>query len=55
MTFSTSADVTNTAINAFTMGRRPGLAVFDGFIDDLRIWNRGLSPDEIRQLYYEGY
>ncbi|TSC72367.1 MAG: hypothetical protein G01um101448_986 [Parcubacteria group bacterium Gr01-1014_48] len=35
-------------------GRSNGAHTFDGFIDDIRIYNRLLSPDEIKRLYKIG-
>jgi hypothetical protein len=46
-----------TTINAgngvFQIGTRNGLAVtaFDGFVDEVRVWNRARTPTEIAQNY----
>ncbi|MBI2023163.1 hypothetical protein HYT01_01190 [Candidatus Giovannonibacteria bacterium] len=46
---------TNSAItaNAITIGKASG-SVFGGRIDDIRIYNRALSSDEIKRLYRVG-
>jgi hypothetical protein len=37
------------------IGARPGPATFsNGQADDITVWNRELSPNEIRQLYLLG-
>jgi hypothetical protein len=36
---------------AFRIGSSIGLRFFNGAIDDVRIYNRALSPDEVTQLY----
>jgi hypothetical protein len=46
--FLIGADQNNTTCSA-ALGE-----FFDGPIDDVRIWNRALSPDEIRRLYKMG-
>ena len=38
--------------NETLMGKRPTGNFFNGSIDEVRIWNRSLSADEIRQQYY---
>jgi hypothetical protein len=35
-------------------GQQDNLFPFDGLIDDVRIYNRALSPDEVRRLYLMG-
>ena len=39
--------------NAASSGRAPGEvgASFDGLMDEVMMFNRALSPDEVRQLY----
>jgi hypothetical protein len=44
---SASADNAN-------IGRRADGNTFNGLIDDVRIYNRALSPDEIKRLYTMG-
>jgi len=50
------AVVTNTAENASNLdiGRTQDLNNLEGLIDDVRVYNRALSPDEIRRLYNMG-
>jgi hypothetical protein len=36
---------------AFTVGSQNGVRFFNGLIDDLRIYNRALSPREVHELY----
>ncbi|MHC4148287.1 MAG: LamG domain-containing protein, partial [Planctomycetota bacterium] len=38
----------------FTIGRSHGGIHFDGTIDDVRVYNRALSAEEIEELYTEG-
>jgi hypothetical protein len=45
---STTAPKTPTA---FTIGSNTGVRFFNGLIDEVRIYNRALSPDEVAQLY----
>jgi len=41
--------------NDLTVGNRTGLdSPFDGIIDDVRVYNRALTPDEIKRLYKMG-
>lgn len=50
----TNPSITESA-NAFRIAQRPdGGFPFDGFIDDIRIYNRALTAPEIRQLYERG-
>ncbi|MBI2573671.1 LamG domain-containing protein [Candidatus Woesearchaeota archaeon] len=48
---TTIADSTE---NTRVGGARGGAYSFDGFIDELAIWNRTLSPEEIQILYKRG-
>lgn len=51
---SGACDTTALSTAAVVMGRSdPGFSIdlFDGFIDDVRIYNRALSPQEVASLY----
>jgi hypothetical protein len=37
--------------NNFSIGTRLGASPFDGKLDDVRIYNRALTPDEVTELY----
>ena len=55
LTTQTNA-LTGSILNNTTpeIGRRGTNWPFNGLIDDVRIYNRALSPDEIRRLYNIG-
>jgi Concanavalin A-like lectin/glucanases superfamily len=36
------------------MGNNAWATIFPGIIDDVRIYNRALSPTEVQQLYHLG-
>jgi len=43
----------NTNVNVFYIGQKSdGTQRFNGAIDEVRVWNRSLSAEEIRQHYY---
>ena len=46
----------NTTNSSFNIGRRVGqdYQYMDGLVDDVRIYNRALSVNEIQSLYHEG-
>jgi hypothetical protein len=47
-----------TTLNTFPVvigGRQDGARSFDGLIDDVRIYNRALTPYEVQELYNGGY
>jgi hypothetical protein len=46
-------DTTNLSIGRWTAGSDPG-GPFDGTIDDVRIYNRALSAQEVKRLYQMG-
>ena len=48
--------VTNTAVNAsnFDIGRTADANYLGGTIDDVRIYNRALSAEEVKRLYNIG-
>jgi hypothetical protein len=50
---SATATFLNTNTNPITIGRS-GTSFFDGQIDDVRIFNRKLTPSEIKWLYAGG-
>jgi hypothetical protein len=53
--FETSTNSLNLNLNLLTMGVRSDLAFyFNGKLDDIGIWNRALTPQEITQLYQQG-
>jgi len=45
----------NSVDAAYIGSRSDNLGYFNGFIDDVRIYNRALSSDEILKLYNGGY
>jgi len=40
--------------NNFRIGSTNGGEYFDGLIDDVRVYNRGLTPSEVQSLYNQG-
>lgn len=48
-----SASVVSRSSRLFfgTIAHTPGRKTFDGLLDDIRIYNRALSKDEVRNLY----
>ena len=47
---SNTASITDTA-NSLLIGMDNNFGVFNGTIDEVRIWNRSLSADEVSQMY----
>ena len=43
----------NTRIGIFTGASDPALRPLNGKLDDIRVFNRALSPSEIQTLYHE--
>ncbi len=50
----TGVATTNTILNEYFFGRDSGGGFFKGILDDIGIWNRGLTQQEITQLYNQG-
>ena len=50
----TSSAVPTTPTNYFRVGSQTGIRFFPGLIDEVRVYNRALTPTEIRQLYKAG-
>lgn len=48
---TTSASITNTAYNLYVGNWGSGTRPFNGLIDEVRIYNRALSSDEIKLMY----
>jgi len=47
--------INNDSSNPFMIGERPaGDRAFNGFIDEVRVYNRALKPEEIKRLYNLG-
>ena len=51
---TTIANLNSTPSDEFVIGRFQGGFFYDGTIDDVRVYNRALSADEIKRLYNIG-
>ncbi len=49
------ASALNTDSSSFTIGRQPGInfRYFHGYIDELRVFSKALSEDELRKMIYQ--
>jgi|ERR1035437_2435557 hypothetical protein len=52
-TATSSVSVSNSG-TAISLGTRPSIDFFPGYIDEVGIWSRGLSSTEVTQLYNSG-